>query len=382
MHNSFGYTKNFIGVLMAIMSQPNPVSQEEIMEITSYGRSTVSQTISQLLMSKLVTQLKSREDRIKRYSPLFSIQNLLLNIIKQTVIFLEKSIQYIPNLLKRLDALNSSHPSANRFKELLERLLHLCTSFLLILDENQPTFSETISITQSNRPIIKSAETLHQYDENRNSNSKLKNLHFGPKSTNNPKKYLILPSDTITIGDEQQQSQELIELKHNFIEYIESISTRFGIQYGLSLVIFSIIIESIPVSQDFLMKITGLQRSIISDSLQKLEALYLVEKVKRKNDRKKYYISKIDLETIVWYKFAFINEYVSQTLNLVSKLKDQIAFLLDQKNLDSNDKDFNNAKSEIYLYQFFNKILFIYEKFGDFFKNVAAEYNKISKTNA
>jgi len=70
-----GRRKEPVAVFLAMGLSHEPMTQEEIMEVTRYGRSTVSETLTRLTGLGVVTVEKKPRDRKKYYSALMDFQN-------------------------------------------------------------------------------------------------------------------------------------------------------------------------------------------------------------------------------------------------------------------------------------------------------------------
>ena len=70
-----GRRKEPVAVFLAMGLSSEPMTQEEIMEVTGYGRSTVSETLTSLTGLSVVTVEKKPRDRKKYYSALMGAQN-------------------------------------------------------------------------------------------------------------------------------------------------------------------------------------------------------------------------------------------------------------------------------------------------------------------
>jgi len=70
-----GRRKEPVAVFLALGLSHEPMTQEEIMEVTKYGRSTVSETLPRLTGLGVVTVEKKPRDRKKYYSALIGAQD-------------------------------------------------------------------------------------------------------------------------------------------------------------------------------------------------------------------------------------------------------------------------------------------------------------------
>ena len=70
-----GRRKEPVAVFLAMGLSKEPMTQEEIMEVTRYGRSTVSETLTRLTGLSVVTVEKKPRDRKKYYSALIGFQD-------------------------------------------------------------------------------------------------------------------------------------------------------------------------------------------------------------------------------------------------------------------------------------------------------------------
>ncbi|MHA2026613.1 MAG: hypothetical protein ACXACG_00100 [Candidatus Thorarchaeota archaeon] len=82
---------------------------------------------------------------------------------------------------------------------------------------------------------------------------------------------------------------KLEKIKHEFVHYMEEVRATEPYPRNFIGCLFSIIIESEPVSQERIMTLTGYSQATVSLILQKLQLLMPIRKIRKIGDRKNYY---------------------------------------------------------------------------------------------
>ncbi|MHA1960613.1 MAG: hypothetical protein ACW99U_10290 [Candidatus Thorarchaeota archaeon] len=83
---------------------------------------------------------------------------------------------------------------------------------------------------------------------------------------------------------------KLEKVKRDFISYMEKVHGANPYPRNLFGCLMSVMIESEPVSQERIMELTGYSQATISLTIQKLQLLLPIRTVKKKGDRKRYYV--------------------------------------------------------------------------------------------
>jgi DNA-binding transcriptional regulator GbsR (MarR family) len=98
------------------------------------------------------------------------------------------------------------------------------------------------------------------------------------------------PRIDIMSGDFGERS--LLQLKIDYLAFMEQVHGALGFESNLIAVLFSLLVESDYITQDRIMELTGLGRSIVSETLKKLtdpSSSFPVLVTRRPGDRRKYY---------------------------------------------------------------------------------------------
>jgi DNA-binding transcriptional regulator GbsR (MarR family) len=91
------------------------------------------------------------------------------------------------------------------------------------------------------------------------------------------------------------ENDSLYRIKQDFVKYAIESQTIYARNRELTAISHALILEPNPITQDFLMELTGYGRSTISEALTQLAKLDTVEIIKKPKDRKKYYRLKYSL---------------------------------------------------------------------------------------
>ena len=121
-NKSLGYNPYLKGVLFALMLDGGLLTQEQIMQLTNYSRSMVSETLTELtdLSSRFpVRETRKPGDKKKYYSCSLSFVQYTKILAKANLESSETSYEFIDVLIPRLAALSPQTPDITHVFDLL-----------------------------------------------------------------------------------------------------------------------------------------------------------------------------------------------------------------------------------------------------------------------
>ncbi|MCP4764322.1 MAG: hypothetical protein GY870_21290 [archaeon] len=357
-HNKIGILKNYFGCLIAIMiEQPQPINQDRIEELTGYSKSVISRTLDQIRINYPLNQVKIKGERRIYYEIDVPPEKLMIYLFKHLIEYFKPSFDFVPGLIEKMEPYMDKHEKFKNFRD-----------FLLKYSNYSKNFSEIAALIPENpdKVIPRTNEMQNYYDE------------------------VTKPPRTITeIYDSEPKMEEdllntYISIKNDFFQ--ELLGEQAGPMSNqktldMAKVIFELLIEPSPLTQDDIMESTGCSKSIVSVTLKMLEMRKSVtvrkmkikkvdsdnneskieDLVKKKSStprKRKYYQSKVSFYGYQLMKFEFNFKY-SQVI--IEKIEQMITKI---KKIEKNTEE-----SKIVI-GFFEKMREGYENYEMFMRNM------------
>ncbi|MHA1994605.1 MAG: hypothetical protein ACW97Z_08705 [Candidatus Hodarchaeales archaeon] len=328
-NKSLGYNPYLKGVLFALMSEGILISQEQIMRLTGYSRSMVSEILTELtdFSSRFpVRETRKPGDKKKYYSCSLSFVQYTKILAKTNLESSETSYEFIDALFPRLDALYPQTPDIKHVYNLLSFLkstYYSVKALITYVEDQLDSILETGNFPDIN-PYIK------------------KTLEENKRSSHVPE---------IEIPD----SDTLPQIKHDFISYLQDVIPPSGKQRDLITTYFGLYLEREPVTQEQLGELTGASRTAISETLSLLTKIRSAKLVKKPKDRKKYYSPIISMADYSLLKYTNQKRVFTQ---IKSGINSEI--LPELQRITANEKE--KKKFE----KFLNENLYCYQILEDF----------------
>jgi DNA-binding transcriptional regulator GbsR (MarR family) len=106
---------------------------------------------------------------------------------------------------------------------------------------------------------------------------------------------------------EDSGEQLLLQLKIDFLAFMEQVHGALGFETNLIAVLFSLLVEGDYITQDRIMELTGLSRSTVSETLKNLAdpfSSFPVLATRRPGDRRKFYYCPLGIDEYVMTFFT------------------------------------------------------------------------------
>jgi len=106
---------------------------------------------------------------------------------------------------------------------------------------------------------------------------------------------------------EDPGEQSLLQLKIDFLAFMEQVHGALGFEPNLISVLFSLLLEGDYITQDRIMELTGLSRTTVSETLKKLAdpfSSFPVLATRRPGDRRKFYYCPLGIDDYVMTFFT------------------------------------------------------------------------------
>ncbi|MGD2200478.1 MAG: hypothetical protein PVJ38_02460 [Candidatus Bathyarchaeota archaeon] len=294
VHKTLGFEANLIGVLFTLLLEGDYITQDRVMELTGFSRSTVSETLKKLIApssSFPVLSTRKPSDRRKFYYCPLDFEEYVMTFFTSAMEASYFSDEIIREMLARLDILDSQSREALHMRRFFSYLLDVVDSLQNILEyteEHLERFFEDSSYT----PEF-TEEDLADYERK----------HEKP------------PPGTSTVGE----TDSLLEIKRDYIRETLENATPVGRRRELAAVSLALILSPDSLNQEEIMEVTGYSRSTVSASLTSIEDLNVLRLIKKPRDRKKYYKSVLKLQGYGTQKFRIQREGYSQIIRMIDE---------------------------------------------------------------
>ena len=278
VHGALGFEPNLIAVLFSLLMEGDYITQDRIIELTGFSRSTVSETLKQLTdpsSSFPVLATRRPGDRRKFYYCPLGINEYVMTFFTSATAASDFSEEILHEMLARLDALGSETPEVIHVRKFFTYLLDV---LILINDLLEYTRMHMERFSEDPDYVPKFTEEAF---------AAIKREHPEPPT----RRFKPRKNDT------------LLEMKREYIRETLEHASPVGRRREIAAVSLALILSADPLTQEEIMEVTGYGRSTVSENLTKIEEMNVLNVVKKPGDRKKYYRSVLKLEGYGTQKF-------------------------------------------------------------------------------
>ena len=288
LYNVMAYDETTTGILFALMIE-NYLTADDLEILTGLSKPTIAKALSRIsiMFSEFpVIQTKKPHDKKKYFYCPLSLEPYIKHNFLAVMTASEISLEFIPRLLSRLDALS---PRTSAITHVWRTLLYLYVAIYYYKE-----------IFTKCEPLID--QMLQNSEFSPDFPSLLKEIQFN----------LSLP--------EIETKDTLLDIKREFItNMLELSSELIGGEEELISVFLAMFLEDEPITQDEIMHVTGSNRTKVSQALSKMEELNVVKVIKKTGDRKKYYKGAPSLEDYGVGKLGRVQGYYAQIQMIMQK---------------------------------------------------------------
>jgi DNA-binding transcriptional regulator GbsR (MarR family) len=278
VHGALGFEPNLIAVLFSLLLEGDYITQDRIIELTGFSRSTVSETLKKLadpFSSFPVLATRRPGDRRKFYYCPLGIDEYVMTFFTSATAASDFSEEILHEMKARLDALGSETPDVLHVRKFFTYLLGV-----LILIQDLLDYTRIHMERFSKDPAYVPKFTEEAF-------AATKREHPEPPA----RRFKLRKNDT------------LLEIKREYIRETLEHASPVGRRREIGAISLALILSADPVTQEEIMEVTGYGRSTVSENLAKIEELNVLRVVKKPGDRKKYYRSLLKLEGYGTQKF-------------------------------------------------------------------------------
>ncbi len=278
VHGALGFEPNLISVLFSLLLEGDYITQDRIIELTGFSRSTVSETLKKLTdpsSSFPVLATRRPGDRRKFYYCPLGIDEYVMTFFTSATAASDFSEEILHEMLERLDAMGSETPEALHVRKFFGYLLG---ALILIQDLLEYTRMHMERFAEDPDYVPKfTDEGIVSIEKER----------LEPMA----RRFRSRKNDT------------LLDIKREYIRETLEHASPVGRRREIAAVSLALILNADPMTQEEIMEVTGYGRSTVSENLAKIEEMNVLSVVKKPGDRKKYYKTTIKLDGYGTQKF-------------------------------------------------------------------------------
>ncbi|MFX0087612.1 MAG: hypothetical protein ACFFAU_18325 [Candidatus Hodarchaeota archaeon] len=305
------YDEIITSILYALMIEGEKyLTQEDLELLTGFSRSSISEALSKVSVITHdfpIFQTRKPGDKKKYYYCPITFEEYVKRSFLVTADVSKMSMEFLPELMNRLDALSPQTPSILYVKRFLIYLYAAISYYELIMEKS----SEFLDRMFDNPDYVPNFSAF-----------------INKIQISLPKEGSIPSNDTF------------IKIKLEFITRMISMSAELlGGNEELIAVFLALLLEKDPVTQNELIKLTGASRSNVSRALSMMDELKLLNVIKKQKDRKKYYKSKTSIEDYGLGKLKRVQGYYAQIQMMMQK-----KFLPDLEKIDISPEQANEKE--------------------------------------
>lgn len=336
IYKTMAYDETNIGIRFALMLENYAAGEEGYLTVddlevrTGFSRPTITDALSRIsnISNEFpIFQTKKPHDRKKYYYCLMTLESYFRDMFLTVTTASDLSMEFIPELLSRLDALSSQ----------TESVLHIRRTLLYLY-----------TAIHYYKEIFEKSEALLD--------RMFENSEFIPDFSS----FLEEIKTTRRFQETVPKNDNLLDIKRIFISNMVKMSTDLiGGNEELIAVFLTLFLENEPVTQDEIMIVTKSNRTKVSQALTTMEDLKVVQVTKKTGDRKKYYKGATNIQTYGIGKLSRVQGYYTQIQTMMQK-----KFLADLEKRDVTEKRDKEEKKR--LKEFFEKNIFYYNTFIKF----------------
>jgi DNA-binding transcriptional regulator GbsR (MarR family) len=294
VHGALGFEPNLIAVLFSLLLEGDHITQDQIMKLTGFSRSTVSETLKELTdPSSNFPVLATRRpgDRRKFYYCPLEFQEYVMTFFTSATKASDFTDEILREMLARIDALNLRSREVDHVRKFFSYLLGVL-GFIQDLLEYIGKHIERFSKDPDYIPKLTEEDFVATKREQ--AGSPVSRPRF-------------------------RENDSLLNIKREYISETLENAAPVGRRREIAAVSLALILSPDPLTQEEIMAVTGYGRSTVSENLAKIEELNVLSVVKKPGDRKKYYKSMLRLEGYGTQKFQSQRSGYGQILRMIEE---------------------------------------------------------------
>ncbi|MHA1933719.1 MAG: hypothetical protein ACW97A_00435 [Candidatus Thorarchaeota archaeon] len=302
------YAKNFIGCLISVIIEPEPISQERMVELTGYSQGSVSLTLQKLQLLMPVRTIRKIGDRKHYYTYDGSPGKFVLDLWQSRIQAQAIDIKQLEKAIDRVEEKLKETPALARFSDYLQNL--------------QLYFKLVYELRNTGIAKFEQASELGSFENLKLLNSEM--LQKGKLA-----EFLSqLRSISLDDADSPHKHDVPLECLHSKNDYYSSLKTNLNPLYSQSVVNQMIVIHDVflerGVTQEQIEKSTLLPRSTISEVLTRFEKIGIIRVTKKTGTRTKLYQPAISFTDLMLGNFGQVSKHISEVMPRLSEFSSMV----------------------------------------------------------
>jgi DNA-binding transcriptional regulator GbsR (MarR family) len=292
VHGALGFEPNLIGVLFSLLLEGDYITQDRIMELTGFSRSTVSETLKKLTgpsSSFPILVTRKPGDRRKFYYCPLDFDDYVMTFFTSATTASDFSEEIVREMLFRIESLGTDSREAQHMRGFFTYLLNVVI-YIQDLLEYTGGHMEKFFKDPNYSPEFEGAE----FEVMKKTHSEFPIKRF-----------------------RQKKDDSILGIKSDYIRMTLDKAAPVGRRREIAAVSLALILSPDPVTQEEIMEVTGYSRTTVSENLTNIEELNALSVVKKPGDRKKYYRSILKLDGYGTQKFQIQRSGYSQIVRLI-----------------------------------------------------------------
>lgn len=296
------YAKNFMGCLISIIIEPEPISQERMMELTGYSQATVSLTLQKLQLLMSVRTVRKIGDRKHYYTYDGPPERFVLDLWQKRVEAQAIDIKQLEKVIDRVEEKSNKNSALTRFLDYLRNLELYFKLVYELRNTGIAKFEQALEIESFENMDLQNTITLQ------------KGIHAEFLSN--------LRSASHDDADSAYEDDVPLEYLQSKNDYYSSLKTNLNPLYSQSVVNQMIVVHDVflerGVTQERIEKSTLLPRSTISEVLTRFVKIGIIKVTKKEGSRIKLYQPAISFTDLMLGNYDQLSRHISEVMPRLS----------------------------------------------------------------
>ncbi|MFX0210561.1 MAG: hypothetical protein ACFFDT_31565, partial [Candidatus Hodarchaeota archaeon] len=146
IHVGLLFPKKYFGCLWAVFIEKNPITQDRIIELTGYSRTTVSQMLNIIQVIFPLIQIKKPKIRKKYYSINLSTREFMITFLRLLIDAYKDRVDFILPLIEEIKPYTKKHQKFRDFSEFLKNYFEFSTLYINLFSDTTDELNSLIKI--------------------------------------------------------------------------------------------------------------------------------------------------------------------------------------------------------------------------------------------
>ncbi len=304
IHGGNPYPRNFLGCIMAISSEDEPVSQDRIMDLTGYSQATVSITLQKIQLLLSVRQIKKKADRKNYYVYDDAANSFVLDLLQRRVDVQDVDIGLVDSVLEKISNWPEEDRAVKSFRIDLENMRLYLSLIHEIRSESVKPFKLALAAGTTEYLNLQKADEL--------ADGALSEFLLNLKKASSN-------TETALNAIKDKTSSHLLLLKNEYFTGIKTyLNPLFSQAIANQLAVVHCVLVERNITQNRIEQVTQLPRSTISEVLSIAVRRGIVG---ASGSRPKYYRPSASFSDLMLASFDRVANYIVQVIKRLGEFK-------------------------------------------------------------